>query len=78
MPDGIEKETFMGYPNKDKLATLFDYAKSTHASTDAIRNEIMAINQELTKLKIKAGIWGLMGGAIPISITIGIILIKRL
>jgi len=38
----------------------------------------MAINQELTKLKIKAGIWGLMGGAIPISITIGIILIKRL
>jgi len=32
------------------------------------RQEIQSIHREITKLNVKSGVWGLMGGAIPVGI----------
>ena len=39
---------------------------------DKINDRLTEVRIEIAKLKIKAGIWGLIGGAVPILILIGI------
>lgn len=42
-----------------------------------IKKEQTAIKVEIAKLKVKAGIWGLISGAVPVAIGLGIWLIKQ-
>lgn len=39
---------------------------------EGIHDRFTEVLVEIAKLKIKSGIWGLIGGAIPVLITIGI------
>jgi len=36
------------------------------------------MSNEITSLKVKSGVWGLIGGAIPVAIGIGVWLIRTL
>ena len=36
------------------------------------------ITEEVIKLKVKSGIWGMLGGSIPVLIGLGIYIIKEL
>lgn len=40
-----------------------------------VNEQITLVRIEIAKLKIKSGIWGLMGGLIPIVIMIGLYLL---
>jgi hypothetical protein len=44
---------------------------------DTLRREVVKIQIDIATLKAKAGIWGLIGGAIPVVITIAIYLVLR-
>ncbi len=44
---------------------------------DEVFNRLRTIEVELAKLKIRAGVWGLCAGAIPIAITIVVWLIVK-
>lgn len=49
-----------------------------HSETmEDIQSHILKMELELEKLKIKSGVWGLMGGLIPVIIAIAIELIVR-
>jgi len=41
-----------------------------------LRRDIKKILRRTASLEVKAGVWGLIGGSIPVIITIGFILIK--
>ena len=41
-----------------------------------IKKEQIAIGKEITALKVKSGIWGAVGGAIPVCVMIGLYLLK--
>jgi len=43
-----------------------------------VRQDIKKILQRTAKLEVKSGVWGLIGGAIPSTITIIIILFKKM
>tara|TARA_Y100000310_G_C20348592_1_gene653223 strand:- start:207 stop:419 length:213 start_codon:yes stop_codon:yes gene_type:complete len=43
---------------------------------EEIRKEMTRIRIEIGMLKIKAGIWGVLGGAIPVAIALGVWAIK--
>ena len=45
----------------------FELQRLNH-SVDEVKQEVQKISIDLAKLKIKSGIWGLLGGAIPIAI----------
>ncbi len=38
--------------------------------------ELMKIRIEIAKLQVKAGVWGLVGGAIPVAVGLAIMLLK--
>jgi len=42
-----------------------------------LRDMIGVLRSDVAVLKFKAGIWGIIGGAIPVLITIGIYLIFK-
>jgi len=44
---------------------------------DSLREDISSLKVDVAMLKIRAGIWGLLGGAIPIAIGIGVFLVNR-
>lgn len=44
---------------------------------EQVRIELGNIKTEVTMLKVKAGFWGLLGGAIPIAIALLIGLLKK-
>lgn len=44
---------------------------------DALRREVVKVQIDIATLKVKAGIWGLIGGAIPVVITIAIYLLVK-
>lgn len=44
---------------------------------ERLDQKIDQVNIELVKLKVKSGIWGLVGGAIPICIMLGIYFITK-
>jgi hypothetical protein len=45
---------------------------------EAIRKEIVKVQIDIATLKVKASMWGAVGGAIPIAIGLGIWLLEKL
>ena len=43
---------------------------------DKIDGKLDEISKQVWMLKVKAGIWGIIGGAIPIAITLAIIYLR--
>lgn len=58
---------------KHVLAELEDLKLSYRRLTD----EIHGARMEIERLKVKAGIWGLIGGSVPVVIGMGVYLIQR-
>ena len=48
------------------------------ASDEDHEKRFNKINEDLVQLKIKAGVWGLLGGAIPVLIGIGVFFLRTL
>lgn len=48
-----------------------------NACVENIRTDIQLIHIEITKLKVKAGVWGFLAGAIPVLITIGLSILTK-
>ena len=44
---------------------------------ESLRREIVKVQIDIATLKVKSGIWGLIGGSIPILITLLIYLVTR-
>ena len=63
-----------------KLEELEKHDKDTQDAIDLFKNEInkilTEIKVEVAMLKVKSGIWGLIGGLIPVAIAIVYILLK--
>ena len=78
MPDGISRQTFDSYDSEAKFGTLFDYILDIKSKQDKVKAKIDVLHDDVTKLKLKAGVWGLIGGVIPVCVTIGIALIWKL
>jgi len=45
---------------------------------DTLRREIVKVQIDIATLKVKAGVWGIIGGAIPVAIGLGIYLVTHL
>jgi len=58
-----------------ELKRLNDWIASVDGKLDKFQLEMV---REITALKVKAGIWGLVGGAIPVAIGIAIWLFYHL
>lgn len=43
---------------------------------EKLDDRMISVQIEIAQLKIKAGVWGLVGGLIPVAIAIGLILLK--
>jgi len=41
-----------------------------------IKKQLLGIEKNLGELKVKAGLWGVFGGAIPVIIGLGLLLLK--
>ena len=48
-----------------------------NTSVENIRNDLQLIHVEIAKLKLKAGVWGFLAGAIPVLVMIGIYIITK-
>ena len=44
---------------------------------DSLKEELTLVRIEIAKLKIKSSVWGLMGGLIPVLITISLYLVLK-
>lgn len=44
---------------------------------ESLRKEVVKVQVDIATLKVKAGVWGLFGGAIPILIALGVYWITR-
>ena len=55
----------------DKLDVLAENDK-------CIDRKITDLRVDVAKLKVKAGIWGLLGGAIPVSVAIILFVLKEM
>jgi len=47
-----------------------------NTAVDSVRAEQTKIREEIATLKVKSGIWGLIGGAIPVAIGLALWLLK--
>ena len=47
-----------------------------HTVTKELTHEVQAVRVEVAVLKVKAGIWGAVAGAIPVIIGLGLLLLK--
>lgn len=43
---------------------------------EGIRKDVSDIRSEIAMLKVKSGLWGMMGAAIPLALAIGLKLIQ--
>lgn len=46
-------------------------------STEAIFTKLNRLAEDISALKVKAGIWGAVGGAIPVAIAFGIYFLTK-
>lgn len=60
-----------------------EYSKLVLSELERLGDEIKAVNDSLNKinveiatLKVKSGVWGLVGASIPVAIGLGIELLK--
>lgn len=44
---------------------------------ESLRKEVVKVQVDIATLKVKAGVWGLFGGAIPVLVAIGIYWVTR-
>lgn len=42
-----------------------------------IKTELTLVRIEIAKLKVKAGIWGVVGGAVPVAIALAIMYMEK-
>lgn len=42
-----------------------------------IKKDLADLKVEIERLKVKSGVWGLIGGAIPVAIAMGVWLVQR-
>jgi hypothetical protein len=52
----------------------FNWLKASH---EKLQETVTQIRIDVEGLKVKAGIWGLLGGAIPVLILIGYLVVKE-
>ena len=57
--------------------TLHEFSDIVNARLNKIEKLQLQILVDVAGLKIKAGIWGLLGGAVPIIIGLGIYYLKK-
>jgi hypothetical protein len=50
--------------------------ETCRSSASSIRDDIKTLELDVVALKVKAGIWGLIGGAIPVIIGLAVWIIK--
>ena len=55
---------------------VLEELKSLNRNIEKVENKLDCISKDTAVLKVKAGLWGLLGGAIPIMIALGIYILK--
>lgn len=55
-----------------ELSDLKEGSKGLRVVYEGLRDELQLARMEIERLKVKAGIWGLIGGAVPVVIGLGI------
>ena len=69
--DKVSDDSWFAW-SKHVLMQLEEYSKCIHQ----IKRDVTDIKVEIAKLKIKASIWGAIGGEIPVVVAIGIWILK--
>ena len=54
-----------------------EWSKYVLASVDEIKTDVKKLVTDVATLKVKSGVWGVVGGAIPVLILIGVYLIRQ-
>lgn len=62
----------------NELDRLNGYCERSEEWKDKLNERLQALAIEIAKLKVKAGVWGLVGGAIPVGIAITVVLIRAM
>ena len=62
----------------ERLKTIEDGQKASQAKCETIMSCITSLRVDVAQLKIKAGIWGLIGGAIPVCTALMIWLLRTI
>ena len=44
--------------------------KRLNEGQEALRQDVQSVKTEIALLKLKSGVWGVMGGAIPVAIAL--------
>ena len=57
-------------------ALVLHELENLNKAVDALEVERINVREEIAKLKVKSGIWGMIGGAIPVLIGIALWLLK--
>lgn len=70
-----------GNPGTDSIEAIWaghvrDELRSLNEKVDKIRDRIEQISVDIGMLKVKAGVWGLIGGIIPVTVWFLVWLIK--
>lgn len=65
---------------KGELETLLkseqEWRKWLVTEMQAVQKDLRCLNRAVASLKVKSGLWGLAGGAIPVIIGLGIYILK--
>ena len=61
----------------DNLEWLQYEFKRLNTCVENIRDDLQLIHIEITKLKLKAGVWGFLAGAIPVLVMMGIYILTK-
>ena len=74
MPEKYDQDGNSWYAwSKHVLLQLESDTKCLHE----IKKQLMSIEKEITALKVKSGIWGAIGGAIPVCVLIIMWLVRK-
>ena len=57
----------------DRVLEQFKYNRMDHKD---FQKKFDMVLQEIATLKVKSGVWGLVGGLIPVALMVGFLLIK--
>ena len=71
-----ESEQFVKYSLEHHEKTIADLAQKVEKSMVEIQKTQIKILTELAGLRVKAGVWGVIGGALPVLIGIAAYLLK--
>lgn len=68
---------FHGYV-KSSLENIEKNQTNTNTKLDEMNKEIIKNGKSITALKVKASLWGALGGLLPVCIVVGYFLIREL